>query len=98
MSAAAEATLWLLIDAAHAHRLGHALDMHIPALHHHMWPVLVLIAIIVLILAPDRSIGELDNGIAAPARPGSCNTRLHRRCSPNRSGGRGCRGSYPRHA
>jgi len=66
-----------LVDAAYPHSLGHAFDMHVPTVNGDTWPILVLVAIVVLILAPDRSVGEPNDRISIPTSPSPFNAQSH---------------------
>jgi hypothetical protein len=68
------------INAAYSYSLLHTLDVHILTIDDNVRSILILIAVIILCLAPYGSIRQLDDRVPIPACPSTFDSRLHIYC------------------
>ncbi len=58
-----------LANPAHPNCLRHAVDVHSISVHDDLWPVLVLVAVVVLVLLPHGAIDKRYDRASVPASP-----------------------------
>ena len=68
------------INAAYSYSLLHTLDVHILTIDDNARSILILIAVIILSLAPYGSICQLDDRVPIPTCPSTFDSRLHICC------------------